>query len=84
MLALDVCTRLTGGRRLRSLREYGALAAISDRMIQAIDFIGNESEVNNFMQSYIDAGVEHPVLMPLPWGDDRRAVTEATMQAAID
>lgn len=62
----------------------GALAAISDRMIQAIDFIGSESEVNNFVKEYVTAGVEHPILMPMPWGDDRRAVTEATMHAAID
>ena len=61
----------------------GALAAISERMIQAIDFIGNESEVTDFVKSYIDAGVEHPVLMPLPWGKDRRAVADATMRAAI-
>ena len=29
------------------------------------------------------AGVEHPVLMPMPWGEDRRLVTDRTMQAAI-
>ncbi|MCB1646809.1 MAG: LLM class flavin-dependent oxidoreductase [Pseudomonadales bacterium] len=61
----------------------GALAAISERMIQAIDFIGSDAEVGSFMQSYIDAGVEHPVLMPMPWGEDRKAVAYATMQAAI-
>jgi len=61
----------------------GAVAAVSDRMVQAIDFIGTEDEVTDFVQSYVDAGVEHPVLMPMPWGDDRRAVTEATMRAAI-
>jgi len=61
----------------------GAVAAVSERMIQAIDFIGSESEVTTFVKSYIDAGVEHPVLMPMPWGEDRRAVTEATMQAAV-
>ena len=61
----------------------GALAAVSERMIQAIDFIGNEPEVTDFVKDYIDAGVEHPVLMPLPWGEDRRAVTDATMRAAI-
>ena len=61
----------------------GALAAVSERMIQAIDFIGNEPEVTDFVKSYVDAGVEHPVLMPLPWGEDRRAVTDATMRAAI-
>ena len=60
----------------------GALAAISERMIQAIDFIGSETEVKSFVQSYVDAGVEHPVLMPLPWGEDRLAVTEQTIRAA--
>ena len=60
----------------------GALAAISEKMVQAIDFIGSESEVTSFVQSYVDAGVEHPVLMPMPWGEDRRAVTLQTMKAA--
>jgi probable F420-dependent oxidoreductase len=60
----------------------GALAAISERMIQAIDFVGTQSEVTAFVKTYIDAGVEHPVLMPLPWGEDRRDVTLKTMQAA--
>ena len=61
----------------------GALAAVSDRMIQAIDFIGNKSEVTNFVKDYVKAGVEHPVLMPLPWGEDRRAITDATISAPI-
>ena len=62
----------------------GALAAISERMIQAIDFIGSEDEVTDFVKTYVDAGVEHPILMPMPWGEDRRAVTDATMRAAIE
>ena len=60
----------------------GALAAISTRMIQSIDFIGSDIEVTDFVKSYIDAGVEHPILMPLPWGEDRREVTIQTMKAA--
>jgi probable F420-dependent oxidoreductase len=60
----------------------GALAAISERMIQAIDFIGTESEVTDFVRSYVAAGVEHPVLMPMPWGEDRLEVTRRTMAAA--
>ena len=60
----------------------GALAAISERMIQAIDFIGNAEAVQSFVETYVQAGVEHPVLMPMPWGDDRLAVTTATMSAA--
>ncbi|MFT6117655.1 MAG: putative F420-dependent oxidoreductase [Candidatus Azotimanducaceae bacterium] len=62
----------------------GALAAISERMIQAINFIGSEADVTDFVKTYTDAGVEHPILMPMPWGDDRRAVTDATMRAAIE
>ncbi len=61
----------------------GAMAAISERMIQAIDFIGSEDEVGAFVRSYVDAGVERPVLMPMPWGEDRMAVTDATLRAAI-
>ena len=60
----------------------GALAAISERMIQAIDFIGTKAEVSNFINSYIEAGVEHPILMPMPWGDNRDKVAFETMQAA--
>ena len=60
----------------------GAVAAVSERMIQAIDFIGDASAVSDFVGSYVTAGVEYPVLMPMPWGEDRKAVTLATMQAA--
>ncbi len=61
----------------------GAIAAVSERMIQAINFIGSQQQVGDFMRSYIEAGVEHPILMPMPWGDDRMAVTQSTMAAAI-
>ena len=61
----------------------GALSAISERMIQAIDFIGTKSEVRAFIDSYAKAGVDHPVLMPMPWGEDREKVALETMQAAM-
>ncbi|MDH5738529.1 MAG: LLM class flavin-dependent oxidoreductase, partial [Gammaproteobacteria bacterium] len=71
-------------RERQSARDRdGALAAISQQMIQAIDFIGSETEVTGFVQQYLDAGVEHPVLMPMPWGEDRRTAAEICMQAAI-
>lgn len=60
----------------------GAVAAISDRMVQAIDFIGSETEVAEFVKTYVAEGVEYPILMPLPWGEDRRAATRVTMEAA--
>ena len=60
-----------------------AMEAISYRMVHAIDTMGDAAHVHQFVESYRAAGVTHPVLMPLPWGKDRRAVTDATMLAAI-
>ena len=62
----------------------GALAAISENMIQSIDFIGNAKEVTQFVQSYIKAGVEYPILMPLPWRENRHSVAVQTMEAAAN
>jgi probable F420-dependent oxidoreductase len=61
----------------------GAVAAVSDRMVDAIDVMGDADAAHATMQSYVDAGVEVPVLMPLPWGRDRRASADATIRAAI-
>jgi probable F420-dependent oxidoreductase len=61
----------------------GALAAVSDRLVDGIDVMGDAAHVASTVQAYVDAGVEVPVLMPLPWGPDRWAVIEATMRAAI-
>jgi len=60
----------------------GALAAISDRMIDAIDIVGDATHIRRAVAEYVDAGVDVPVLMPLPWGPDRLAVIRATMEAA--
>lgn len=61
----------------------GALAAVSDRMVDAIDVMGDADHVRKTVQEYVDNGVEKPVLMPLPWGPDRMAVVDATLRAAI-
>ena len=61
----------------------GALSAISDKMIQAIDFIGTAAQVKDFVDSYAEAGVEHPILMPMPWGENREKVAVETMQAVF-
>jgi probable F420-dependent oxidoreductase len=61
----------------------GALAAVTDDFVDAIDVMGDAGKVQATMQSYVDAGVDVPVLMPLPWGPDRKAVIDATMRAAI-
>jgi hypothetical protein len=60
----------------------GAVAAVSDAMVDAIDILGDAALVRATVQSYVDAGVEVPVIMPLPWGDDRMDVVHRTMQAA--
>ena len=52
-------------------------------MIQAIDFIGTTAEVKDFVDSYAEAGVEHPILMPMPWGENREKVALETMQAVF-
>ncbi|MCP3854701.1 MAG: LLM class F420-dependent oxidoreductase [Actinomycetia bacterium] len=61
----------------------GALAAVSDRMIDEIDVMGDAAHVRSTIEAYVAAGVQHPILMPLPWGPDRMAVIEATIRAAI-
>lgn len=60
----------------------GMVAAISNKMIQDINFIGDAETVPEFVASYRTAGVDVPILMPMPWGADRAAVTEATIIAA--
>ena len=83
-------TRAGFGDEVTEIRERfadgdraGALAAVSDRMVDAIDVMGDEDTVRATMQAYADAGVDAPVLMPLPWGADRRASAELTIRAAI-
>jgi probable F420-dependent oxidoreductase len=61
----------------------GALAAVSDRFVDAIDVMGDADHVHAPVQAYVDAGVQVPVVMPLPWGPDRMAVVDATLRAAI-
>jgi alkanesulfonate monooxygenase SsuD/methylene tetrahydromethanopterin reductase-like flavin-dependent oxidoreductase (luciferase family) len=60
----------------------GAVAAVSDRMVDAIDVMGDADTVHATMRAYAGVGVDVPVLMPLPWGADRRASAEATIRAA--
>ena len=58
----------------------GALAAVSRRMVDAIDVMGDADTVRRTMQAYVDAGVDVPILMPLPWGADRRQVIADTLR----
>jgi hypothetical protein len=58
------------------------MAAVSDRMADAIDIVGDESAVQAAVRDYVDAGVDAPIIMPLPWADDRAAAVDATLEAA--
>lgn len=60
----------------------GAVAAVSDRMVDAIDVMGDAGRVHATVVDYAAAGVDVPVVMPLPWGRDRMGVVRATMEAA--
>ncbi|MDZ7675877.1 MAG: LLM class flavin-dependent oxidoreductase [Acidimicrobiales bacterium] len=61
----------------------GAVAAVGDDFVDAIDFLGSPDGVGDFGRSYVDAGVDVPILMPLPWGPDRRQVITDTMRAFV-
>jgi 5,10-methylenetetrahydromethanopterin reductase len=58
-----------------------AVEAISDRMVDAIDICGDATTVGDAVTEYRDAGVDVPVIMPLPWGRDRRATIDDTLRA---
>lgn len=61
----------------------GALAAVSDAMIDGIDVMGDAEHVRATVQAYADGGVDVPVIFPLPWGEDRWGVVQATLEAVI-
>lgn len=58
-----------------------AVAAISPRMCDDIDVMGDAAHVRATVAAYLDAGVDHAVVMPLPWGEDRMGVVAATLEA---
>jgi len=67
--------------RHRDRDRAGAIAAVSDAMVDSIDICGDAATVRDAIGQYRSAGVDHPILMPLPWGDDRWAVVDATLEA---
>lgn len=60
----------------------GAIAAVSPEMVHAIDICGDADLVRHAVEEYRTAGVEVPVVMPMPWGPDRRRVVSDTLAAA--
>ncbi|HEY1739345.1 MAG TPA: LLM class flavin-dependent oxidoreductase [Acidimicrobiia bacterium] len=61
----------------------GAVAAIGDGMVDAIQIMGSADHVGAAVAEYVTKGVEVPIVFPCPWGEDRRATVHATMEAAI-
>ncbi|MBV8160934.1 MAG: LLM class F420-dependent oxidoreductase [Acidimicrobiia bacterium] len=82
-------TRAGYGEAVRRIREChaardrdGALAAVSEDMVDGIDVMGDADAVSAAVRAYADAGVDEPIVFPLPFGDDPMGVVEATMNAA--
>jgi len=61
----------------------GALAAVPDAMVDAINVVGDAALVRDTVCAYRRAGVEVPVIFPLTWGCSGQDALEATLQAAI-
>ena len=60
----------------------GALAAVSDEMVDGIDVMGDADHVRATVKAYADGGVDVPIVFPLPWGEDRMGIVRATLEAA--
>lgn len=58
----------------------GALAAISDEWVDAIQIMGDEKHVQTAVQEYADNGAL-PIVFAIPWGEDRRATVSETLRA---
>ena len=61
----------------------GALAAVPDEMVDAIDVVGDETLVRETISAYRHAGVDVPVVFPLTWGAAGQDALESTLRAAI-
>jgi probable F420-dependent oxidoreductase len=60
----------------------GALGAVSDAMVDGIDVMGDAQHVKATVDAYRENGVDVPIIFPLPWGDDRMGIVQATLEAA--
>ena len=60
-----------------------AIAAVSDDWVDGVQIMGDARHVQQSVQAYVDAGVDTPIVFPLPWGEDRNAVVEQTLHAAL-
>jgi probable F420-dependent oxidoreductase len=59
----------------------GALGAIGDRWVDAIQIMGDADHVRRAVEEYAANGVDVPIVFTLPWGEDRRATLGETLRA---
>jgi alkanesulfonate monooxygenase SsuD/methylene tetrahydromethanopterin reductase-like flavin-dependent oxidoreductase (luciferase family) len=51
-------------------------------MIDGIDVMGDAERIAATVKAYADAGVDQPIVFPLPFGEDPMGVVTATLEAA--
>jgi alkanesulfonate monooxygenase SsuD/methylene tetrahydromethanopterin reductase-like flavin-dependent oxidoreductase (luciferase family) len=61
----------------------GALAAVSDEMVDAINVVGDQALVTATISAYRQAGVDVPVVFPLTWGAAGQGALYSTLQTAM-
>ncbi|MFM7224884.1 MAG: LLM class flavin-dependent oxidoreductase [Actinomycetota bacterium] len=59
----------------------GAVAAIGDAWVDAIQIMGDADDVRARVDAYATAGVDVPIVFALPWGEDRAATVRDTLEA---
>ena len=59
----------------------GAVAAIGDAWVDAIQIMGDAEYVRSAVDAYAAAGVDLPIVFALPWGEDRAATVRTTLEA---
>lgn len=83
-------TRAGFGQAVQAIRaahragdRAGALAAVPDEMVDAINVVGDQALVAATIGAYQRAGVDVPVVFPLTWGAAGQDVLDSTLQAAM-
>jgi hypothetical protein len=83
-------TRAGFGDAVQAIREAhlaadraGALAAVTDEMVDAINVIGDQTLVAGTISAYRQAGVDVPVVFPLTWGAEGQDALESALRAVI-
>lgn len=83
-------TRAGFGQAVQAIRaahragdRAGALSAVPDEMVDAINVVGDQALIASTIGAYRRAGVDVPVVFPLTWGAAGQDALDPTLQAAI-